>query len=434
MDTATAGSSTVLKESPQPIPIPELLWQASDGMMIIDESRRILAMNPTLNKWAGPAVSDADCGALLGCRDLKGNCLASRPLACPGLRAMRTHQPVDSVEYMIRGTGGVPRIVSASYTPIKDPHSEAIYTLVILRDITQSKHREEKLVQRALLDPLTGLYNRGALTDFLDRELKAAGRSERPCAIALIDVDGLKAYNDVFGHAAGDELLKLLARVFGVGHRGGEVIARYGGDEFVVVMPETSITGAFACGERIRKGVEQFPFHLTGTSNSGDKPVKVTVSIGIAAYPADGLTPQALLAEADHRLYRGKHAGKNRVVGPVPVIEQREHPRTALQASMVIRRQQDESEAPSHAATVTSVSMGGAYAVVSGWKDLKPSDAVYFSIRIPVQRQKDFPLSHLIGTGRIQRLSALEGAEDEEKLGMSVVFGDELVMVAAASL
>ena len=406
-----------------PALIPKLLWQACDGMMVIDEARRIIAMNPTLQQWVGAAVSEADCGALLGGRNLHGDCLASRPQACPGLRAMRTGLPVNAAEYSVRTAQGQRRIVSASYTPMQDPSTHVLYTLVIMRDITRSKHREQRLAERAMLDPLTGLYNRTALFDAAVRELKNAERMQRPCAVALIDVDGLKTYNDAYGHAAGDELLAALARVFRIGHRTSEFGARYGGDEFVMLLPETEAVGALACAERIRQAVEQFPF----------RHAHVTVSIGIAVFPSDGLTPHALLAIADQRLYRGKHAGKNRVIGPTPIVELRKSPRVALQAPMIIRRQSDEVGVASHEASVANLSMGGAFATVSDWQQLEKEDMVFFAIRIPKESQAQFPLSHLIGSGQVQRIMLLDGREAPGQLGVSIKFGDELVMVAAAT-
>lgn len=422
MDTQSDKCTANTEPDASEFSIPKLLWQACDGMMVIDAGRRIRAMNPTLRQWVGPAVSEADCGALLGCQDLHGECLASRPLACPGLRAMRTGLPVNSAEYSIRTAQGQRRIVSASYTPMQDPSTRAVYTLVVMRDITRSKQREQRLAERAMLDPLTGLYNRGALFDFFARELKNAERMHRPCAVALIDVDGLKTYNDAYGHAAGDELLVALSRVFRVGHRSDEIIARYGGDEFAILLPETAVAGAMACAERVRKTVEQFPF----------KNALVTVSIGVAVYPEDGLTPQALLTSADHRLYRGKRAGRNLVIGPVPVVELRKNPRVSLEAPMVIRRQADGSGVSSHSATVTNLSMGGAFATVSDWQQLRKEDAVFFSIRIPQEHQSQFPLSHLIGRGQIQRITPSGDAQAPGQLGVSIVFGDELAMVASA--
>ena len=114
MDTETVNRIVNLESEAAAFSIPKLLWQACDGMMVIDEGRRVVAMNPTLQQWVGPAISEADCGALLGCRDLHGTCLASCTKACPGLKAMRTGLPVNAAEYSIRTARGQRRIVSAS--------------------------------------------------------------------------------------------------------------------------------------------------------------------------------------------------------------------------------------------------------------------------------------------------------------------------------
>ncbi|MGI9644257.1 MAG: GGDEF domain-containing protein [Ilumatobacteraceae bacterium] len=158
------------------------------------------------------------------------------------------------------------------------------------------------IVEQSKTDPLTGLRNRRAFHERLLDEVERARRSEMPLSLAMIDVDHFKAYNDDFGHPAGDAALRNVARVLSTQNRRNDLIARYG-EEFVVILPDTDLVGAAALGERFRAGVE-------GARCSG-RPL--TISIGVATF--DGSDVDALIASADDALYRAKAAGRNCVTG-----------------------------------------------------------------------------------------------------------------------
>ena len=299
--------------------IPDLLWYSCDGMMVIDERRRVLAINPALERLLGRKSEElsgkTECGVLLSCRDMQGCALNENPWDCPGLKAMQSFQPVRNAEYSIRIADGKAIVVSSSYTPIRLP-GHPVWALVILRDITLQKRKELRLIQQAKTDPLTQLPNRTALTETCLKEIRRAARHNRPLAVAMLDADGFKAYNDTYGHPAGDEFLQALAELIRAGRRITDLTARYGGDEFALLLSETDVAGAMLVAERICRTVARFPFARGRDIPTVPVFCPITMSVGVAVFPEDGDTPEKLLAQADRRLYEAKRKGGNQVVGP----------------------------------------------------------------------------------------------------------------------
>ena len=153
----------------------------------------------------------------------------------------------------------------------------------------------------SLTDPLTQIYNYRYFIRSLDREMKRAQRSGKSFCLVMIDVDGFKVYNDTLGHPAGDELLKKLSRIFLDSSRETDIVCRYAGDEFVLILPETKLDGALTVAEKIRQRVEETSF-----------PRKVTVSVGVAEHE-EGETCEEVILKVDKALYRAKAKGRNRV-------------------------------------------------------------------------------------------------------------------------
>lgn len=185
----------------------------------------------------------------------------------------------------------------------------------------------QRTEQTALTDALTGLFNRAYLTQFMRREMSRSQRHGRPMAVVLFDIDDFKRINDGHGHLEGDRVLARTAAVIGENLRDIDVAARYGGEEFAIVLPETTRAGAFVVAQRIRQGIEN------GLLIGRDP---VTISGGVAAYPADGLTPQALLQKADQGLYRAKAEGKNRISPEGD--ERRQHGRVPWERVLALER------------------------------------------------------------------------------------------------
>ncbi|OHC72663.1 MAG: PleD family two-component system response regulator [Rhodospirillales bacterium RIFCSPLOWO2_01_FULL_65_14] len=165
----------------------------------------------------------------------------------------------------------------------------------------------------ALTDSLTGLHNRRYLSTHLDSVMRRMHDSEKPVSLLMVDVDHFKKINDTYGHAAGDEVLYEVGQRILRNIRGFDLAVRYGGEEFVVVMPDTPIEVALAVAERLCRRMAK---ERVGISDSSDR-IHVTVSIGVAESRVRGDTAERLLKDADTALYQAKHAGRNRVI-PIP--------------------------------------------------------------------------------------------------------------------
>lgn len=159
-------------------------------------------------------------------------------------------------------------------------------------------------------DRLTGLFNRAYFEDFLTAEVRRSRRYVRQFAVAMVDIDRFKNFNDSYGHAAGDRALRTVAETIQRGVRGSDLVARYGGEEMVLVMPETSLSAARRRMEAIRAEVASEGILIP----KRDERVRVTVSAGVACWPSDGEDPDDLLHAADSRLFHAKALGRNRVV------------------------------------------------------------------------------------------------------------------------
>ncbi|MCC6446827.1 MAG: diguanylate cyclase [Armatimonadetes bacterium] len=167
----------------------------------------------------------------------------------------------------------------------------------------------EQTRESALTDPLTGLHNHRGLLLFLEQELDRARRRRHDLSILSLDLDNFKPINDTFGHMEGDRVLADLGRLFKSQARAYDMVCRYAGDEFVLILPETDSGEAFALAERIQQAVSGCIPELTGSVPCD---IRVGVSIGIASYPKDGLTLHDLLAQADARMYENKRSRKQK--------------------------------------------------------------------------------------------------------------------------
>ncbi len=198
--------------------------------------------------------------------------------------------------------------VSLSVAPLRGQQNEVIGRLHIITDITERKKLQEELRQQATTDELTKVPNRRRFIDLANSEIKRAIRLKRPPAVALIDIDHFKQINDTYGHATGDLALIAFTQICQKQIREIDVFARFGGDEFVLLFPETSQEQAYEIVERIRMALTTNPVDLDG------RPVTITLSCGIASLGDEQTSFDALLNRADQALYRAKEAGRNRVV------------------------------------------------------------------------------------------------------------------------
>jgi len=166
-----------------------------------------------------------------------------------------------------------------------------------------------RLAQLAVTDGLTGLYNHRHFHERLTLEVERSQRSGLPLSLLMLDVDHFKQFNDTFGHPAGDEVLRQLARVLADARRANDVVARYGGEEFAVILVDTAKFTAAKVAERVRERVNAHDF-----SDAAPRVGALAVSIGVATFPDDGSDAEALVRAADTALYAAKRAGRNRVV------------------------------------------------------------------------------------------------------------------------
>lgn len=190
--------------------------------------------------------------------------------------------------------------------------------LRLCRLTTETRRALKRLRAQAHIDDLTGLATHGALKERLEREFHRALRYQRSLSLLMVDVDYFKHYNDRFGHPAGDRLLRRVGRMVAGELRRVDFGARYGGDEFSVILPETPKTAATVVAERIRHSIEKHPFLHRESQPLG----RVTVSVGVATYPDDAGAAVKLVEAADRALYQAKTDGRNRVWGtqPAPLL------------------------------------------------------------------------------------------------------------------
>ncbi|MBT1076929.1 diguanylate cyclase [Geobacter grbiciae] len=183
-----------------------------------------------------------------------------------------------------------------------------------------SIERADFLEQLSITDPLTGLYNRRFLKRRMEEELARSIRQNLSLTVMLIDLDNFKIYNDLCGHLAGDRALKKMARILSDTARQMDVVTRYGGEEFCIILPGTSKKESLFVAERIRREIEGEEFPHEENLPQG----RLTASIGVSSFPEDGNTEAVLVKAADVALYRAKSEGRNRVVisGPPPAEEE----------------------------------------------------------------------------------------------------------------
>lgn len=212
-----------------------------------------------------------------------------------------------SIEYALRRKDGQTIWVWERGRCIDDGGERVLEGIVL--DISDRKALEEELSELATHDPLTGLNNRREMTHLLEEEVARATRYSREVALLWIDFDHFKDINDSFGHAAGDAVLRNVSHLLVDGIRAVDSVGRFGGEEFVILLPEMGVEEAREAAERLRQRVHETPIPL----DTGET-VPLTISIGIAVFPQHGRSPDVLCAAADKAMYRAKQSGRNCVV------------------------------------------------------------------------------------------------------------------------
>lgn len=182
----------------------------------------------------------------------------------------------------------------------------AYSSMVVSRVQRQTR---DAAVRLSTVDSLTDLHNRAFFFNAVDREIQRGRRFRRGFCLLMMDLDGLKSINDRYGHYQGDVILRGVAQLIRAGLRSIDTAARYGGDEFVALLPETDPSGAYVVAEKIRQMVSELLVEV------GGQQITTSLSIGVVSYPEDGKTGDELMIAADEAMYSSKRLGKNRVVG-----------------------------------------------------------------------------------------------------------------------
>jgi diguanylate cyclase (GGDEF)-like protein/PAS domain S-box-containing protein len=289
--------------------IPELVF-------VVDAHDRVVDVNIVAEKWLGRSKDE-----LIGRDPIET--FRQWP------EFLNRFLSTEETREVVQIPGDVPRMLEIVVTPLYDTITGDLNGRVIVaHDITDSKQLENDLTamneilwakieeveslraqvqEQAIRDALTGIYNRRFLTESLDKEIARAEREHTPISIVMLDVDHFKKFNDTYGHKCGDLVLKYLANFLVENARQGDTVCRFGGEEFVILMPNATDEDAYERAETWRRDYSEKPFHYEG------KDLYTSFSAGVAGYPLHGSEGDAILHAADEALYFSKSQGRNKV-------------------------------------------------------------------------------------------------------------------------
>ena len=281
-----------------------------DPFSIVNHEYRIIKFNDAYAR-----MREKRSGDLFGKKCYEA--LHNRPGVCDECivdRTFQTKDPCAKEKQLTRSDGSTLWIEIYTY-PIFDHAGNVSHVIEYTRNITDRKQEEEEkkrmiatLNHLSTTDGLTGLLNRRALNDTLKHEIDRATRYNTNLSLVLCDIDKFKHINDSFGHTAGDRALLSVAMALQKSLRKADIVGRYGGDEFMIILPETSLAGAKRIAEKIRRTVEGLDLEIPW-----NKQVRVTLSMGVASCCAPVENIDTFVTLADTALYASKEAGRNRV-------------------------------------------------------------------------------------------------------------------------
>jgi diguanylate cyclase (GGDEF)-like protein/PAS domain S-box-containing protein len=271
-----------------------IIYSAGEGIVVTDSSGQIVLVNPAAERLLGKEVAQIVAGGFEG--------LIDDPETIRRLLGREAGR--ESVLVELNG-----RILNVFASTISAGDGHAIGSAALLRDVTEEKRLEEELRRLSQTDALTGLYNRRFLDQSLKTEFHRARRTGTELSVIMFDVDHFKRFNDTHGHDQGDRVLRSVAEALRAALRKYDLPCRYGGEEFLAILPNTGGPGAFAVAERLRKDIVEL-------SVDG---LKVTISLGVATFPDLAVTgPEELVERADQALYQSKEQGRNRSTIAMP--------------------------------------------------------------------------------------------------------------------
>lgn len=303
-----------------PIARDALVEQMGDGMIVLDAQLRVVDANPAAHRLLG-----LDGSRIIGQR--AEQLMTTHPELSNLLQANAAKTEMH--------TGSNGQSLDLRSVLLTDRNEDFNGRLIVVRDVSERVRVEQalrganrdlekkiaeieelqaQLREQAIRDPLTGLFNRRYLEESLARELAQMKRSSETLCVAMLDIDNFKRFNDQHGHPAGDAMLVHLGKILRAHIREGDIVCRYGGEEFVVVLPSASVAIAMARMEECRR-----IFETTSLSYNGLE-LWSTISAGVSCYPSDGQNTGSLLNQADKALYLAKQQGKNRVISSEALV------------------------------------------------------------------------------------------------------------------
>jgi diguanylate cyclase (GGDEF)-like protein/PAS domain S-box-containing protein len=303
-----------------PIARDTLIEQMRDGVIVLDAQKRVVDANPAAHRLLG-----LDGSRIIGRR--AEELLATHP-ELDGL--LQTNDAKTETH-----TGANGQSLDLRSVLLSDRNENFNGRLIMVRDISErvrveqalrganrdlenqvaeNKELQDQLRELTIRDALTGLFNRRYLEESLARELAQMKRSSETLCVAMLDIDNFKQFNDEHGHPAGDAMLIHLGKILRAHIREGDIVCRYGGEEFAVVLPSASAEIAMARIEECRRIFESTPLSYKGVE------LRATISAGVSTYPRDGQDTDALLDQADKAMYLAKQRGKNRVMSSEALV------------------------------------------------------------------------------------------------------------------
>jgi diguanylate cyclase (GGDEF)-like protein/PAS domain S-box-containing protein len=299
-----------------PIARHTVLEHIPEMVFVVDAHDRVLDANSVAQKWLGKPLDE-----IIG-KDPLEVFSAWPQLINRFLTADESHEEIQI-------PGDPPRTLDLNVSVLYNQLNQLEGRVIVAHDVTERKWLEDdlkyanevlsnqldeinklrdELQEQAIRDPLTNAYNRRYLSEFLDKEVARAERENTPVTVVIMDMDNFKAFNDTYGHKCGDLILQSITKFLNEHSRRGDVVCRYGGEEFVILMPNASLETGFERAEMWRQDFSESVIDYDGMRLSA------TFSAGVATFPQHGKTGDAILQAADKALYWSKDSGKNKVI------------------------------------------------------------------------------------------------------------------------
>jgi len=292
-----------------------VMEQIPELVLVVDANDRVLDANPTTATWLQKSENE-----------IIGNNIFDVLSQWPQLADRYKH--VNELRDEIQITGEAPRTLEVTISPLYSPFNLLEGRVFMAHDVTEHRNMEDKLKQanrslqeqltqiellqeklreQAIRDSLTGVFNRRYLAETLDQEVARAQRKGYPISIIAMDIDHFKQFNDTYGHKCGDLVLQSLGKLLAERCRQSDIVCRYGGEEFIVLMPDIDFDVALSRAENLRSAFE------SSVLDYENEKLQATFSAGVASYPLHGPNGDITLQAADRALYQSKADGRNRV-------------------------------------------------------------------------------------------------------------------------